>query len=342
MHFRSFAKTNLLIGLSPMDGITDEAFRLTQVHIAKPDVLFTEFVNAEGLAHGGLKLFDNLLYSPEERPIIAQLFGKNPDSFYTAAIILCLLGFDGIDINFGCPARTVTQHGSGAALIDQPALASEIITAVQSAVNDFATAKVKISQLGLKPKILEIISRQSLPTNSPPTISAKTRLGINQSVINTWIPHLLKHHLDIITLHGRTLKQAYAGTADWSEIQKAAQIASGSGTLIWGNGDIQTRGQGIESCQKYNLNGVLIGRAALGNPWAFADHLPTRQERFDAALYHFQIFLKTFPHRRTDPLRRHLLAYVSGLPHASNLRSQLVRVNNLEDLLILEKEILQE
>lgn len=335
-----------IVGLSPMDGITDEAFRLTQCHISQPDLIFTEFVSAEGLSHNAVKLFDQLLFSPLERPIIGQLFGKDPDSFYTATIILCHLGFDGIDINMGCPAKTVTHHGSGGALIDNPALAGEIILAVQSAVADFSSRKTKLTDLKLKEKTLQIISRnlkysdhRSLITDHHhPTISVKTRLGTSSSVVDTWIPFLLRHQLDFITLHGRTLKQGYSGLADWSQIQQAVHLATGSATPILGNGDIHNRQQGIDYCHQYGTAGVLIGRAALGNPWLFANQIPTPNQRFEACLYHYQQFLEVFPHRRTDGLRRHLLAYTSGLPHARQLRAKLISVSTIDQLLTLEKE----
>ncbi len=328
----------ILVGLSPMDGITDEAFRLTQCHTAKPDLIFTEFVSAEGLAHGATKLFDQLLYSPIERPIIGQLFGKDPDSFYKASIILCALGFDGIDINMGCPAKTVTQHGSGASLIGKPPLASEIIKSVRQAINDFVSQKVKINQIGLKDKVLDLIDHQHVKPDHPPTLSVKTRLGITTSIVDQWIPFLLQHRLDFLTLHGRTLKQGYSGLADWSQIKQAVDIAADFSISIIGNGDIHSRQQGIEYCQKYGTAGVLIGRASLGNPWAFNNSHPTPQQRFDAALYHFQVFQQIFPHRRTDSLRRHLLAYTSGLANAKQLRSRLVKVNTINDFLRLEKD----
>jgi len=165
MDLKTFIHSQKIVGLSPMDGITDEAFRLTQCQITKPDLIFTEFVSAEGLAHNAVKLFDTLLYSSIERPIIGQLFGKDPDSFYIAALILCHLGFDGIDINFGCPAKTVTQHGSGASLIDKPELASQIIKSVQKAVSDFSKNKFTLENLKLKEKVLEVIKRNQKYSN---------------------------------------------------------------------------------------------------------------------------------------------------------------------------------
>lgn len=329
-----------IIGLSPMDGITDEPFRLTQCHFAKPDVVFTEFVSAEGLAHNAVKLYDHLLFLPIERPIIAQLFGKDPDSFYQAAAILCHLGFDGIDINFGCPAHTVTQHGSGAALIDQQPLASEIIKAVKSAIAN----KTKLSTLKLKQKTLDIIDRNLKYSGSPatikPTLSIKTRLGVNNSVVDTWIPFLLKHDLDFITLHGRTLKQGYSGTADWTEIQKAANLAKSFNTPIIGNGDIKSRQQGIEYCQKYGVNGVLIGRATMGNPWVFSDHLATFTEKFAAMKYHAQQFISLFPDRRFEPLRRHFLLYTLGHPRAKQLRVKICQLTSIDQLLAIEADFL--
>jgi len=338
-----------IVALSPMDGITDESFRLTQSQIAKPDLIFTEFVSAEGLAHNAVKLFDTLLYSPGERPIIGQLFGKDPDSYYIAAVILCFLGFDGIDINFGCPAKTVTQHGSGAALIDKPELASQIIKSVQRAISDFAENKVSIKDLKLKEKVLKVIERNK-KYSSPlvkeglgeivvPTLSVKTRLGISADVSDTWIPFLLSHHLDFLTLHGRTLKQGYGGQADWDSITRSAELAHQSNTIFFGNGDIQSKKQAFDYCQKYGVNGVLIGRAAMGNPWAFSDTIPDFKEKYQAMLLHAKNFKNVFPARRFDPLRRHFLLYVSGHPHAKELRLEIVKLTGIDQLCALEDRI---
>jgi len=190
----SFLNTSQpIIGLAPMDGVTDEAFRLVQTQIAKPDIIFTEFVSAEGISRGGVKLYDTLLFSPQERPIVGQLFGKDLDSFYKSAIILSELGFDGIDINMGCPAKTVTHHGSGAALIDKPDLAVKIIQSVKQGIDDWFTGKTKITDLKLNQKTLDVIKRNQkysqLSKNSHlrPTISVRARLGVNGPVIDSWV-----------------------------------------------------------------------------------------------------------------------------------------------------------
>jgi len=338
-----------------MDGITDEAFRRLQTEIAKPDLMFTEFVSAEGISHGGVKLYDTLLFSNQEHPIIGQLFGKDPESFYKSAIILSELGFDGVDINMGCPAKTVTQNGSGAALIGKSDLAVEIIKKTKQGINDWFDGKIKITDLGLNQKTLEIIERNkkyssinvetycntSLQNKKiKPTLSVKTRLGISESTIDTWAPILLAQDLDFLTIHGRTLKQAYAGTADWNEIQKVVDLAKNTKTKIFGNGDIHSKSQGIEFCQKYGVNGVLIGRAACGNPWCFNDYDATPKERFSAMLLHTQFFKEVFPNRRFDSLRKNFLFYATGLVNAKQLRSKLVRLNSIEDLLQLEGEFL--
>lgn len=349
MSLRDLLKSQKIVALSPMDGITDEAFRLTQCQIAKPDLIFTEFVSAEGIAHSAVKLFDTLLYSDQERPIIGQLFGKDPDSFYIAAVILCELGFDGIDINMGCPAKTVTQHGSGAALIDKPEIASQIIKSVQKAVTDYSQNKVTLKDLKLKEKVYQIIKRNQ-KFSSPlvkeglgeiviPTVSVKTRLGISTDTTSTWIPFLLSHHLDFLSLHGRTLKQAYAGQADWNSIAAAAKLAKESNTIFFGNGDVQSRVQALEYCQKYGVDGVLIGRAAMGNPWVFNDKTPEFREKYQAMLLHAQIFSDVFPTRRFDPLRRHFLLYVSGHPQAKELRQEIVKLTSIEQLCSLEEAI---
>lgn len=346
-----------IIALSPMDGVTDEAFRLLQTEIAKPDLMFTEFVSAEGISHGGVKLYDSLLFSSEERPLIGQLFGKDPESFYKSAIILSELGFDGIDINMGCPAKTVTQNGSGAALIGKPELAVEIITKTKQGIEDWFSNKTKITDLGLNQKTLDIIARnkkyskiESRPVKGDarraegfkPTISVKTRLGITESIIESWAPILLAQNLDFLTIHGRTLKQGYSGQADWSEIQKVVELAKNTKTKIFGNGDVENKLQALEFCQKYGVDGILIGRSACGNPWCFSqdNHLATPKERFSAMLLHAQLFTTVFPHRRFDPLRKNFLFYASGLTNAKQLRNKLVRLNSISELLQLEGDFL--
>ena len=347
MDFREFISTKKVIALSPMDGVTDCAYRQTQCFVKKPDVVFTEFVSAEGISRGGVKLYDQLLYGANERPIVGQIFGKDPDSFYKAAVILCHLGFDGVDINMGCPAHTVTQHGSGAALIGKPEVASAIIESTRQGINDYCSGKTTIYDIGLKKASLEIIDRNlRFSAHTPniksynPTLSVKTRIGITENVIDFWIPHLLKHHLDFISLHGRTLKQGYAGLADREAIRQAALLAHQTDTLLWGNGDINTLAQAQEYINEYHVDGVLIGRASMGNPWVFSGQTPDLRQKFSLMCYHADQFTRIFPSRRLDPLRRHFILYCSGHPRAKQLREKIVRINTLAELYALEEDFL--
>jgi tRNA-dihydrouridine synthase B len=337
-----------LVGLSPMDGITDEPFRRLVADIGSPDLIFTEFVSAEGLAKGGVKLYDKLLYRQEETPIVGQLFGKDPDSFYKAAYVLTFLGFDGIDINLGCPAKTVTHHGSGAALIGHHDLVAQIISTVNKGVDDCLSATKTLSDLGLSQKTIAVINRNlaySFPSGyssrlTRPVISIKTRLGIDSDISSDWVGFLSSLPLDLITLHGRTLKQGYSGHADWQSIFRASQIARSNGKKFFGNGDVQSRSQALEYCRRYQVDGVLIGRASLGHPWLFKDQTPSPSDRYSAMLLHAQYFRDCFPSRPLDSLRRHFLSYVSGLKTAKALRQQIVRISNFDHLLSLEAAIL--
>lgn len=331
---------NFTVGLAPMDGVTNQPYRLTQVGLCRPDVVFTEFVSAEGITRGGVKLFDELLYSKLERPIVGQIFGKDPEAFYRSAIILSHLGFDRIDINMGCPAKTVVDHGSGAGLIAKPDLASELIKATQAGIKDYLIGTKNALEVAFNHKTQEAILRNLAFSEFDPVhdhrqsipLSVKTRVGIQDPTLEIWVEHLLKHQLDFITIHGRTLKQLYSGLANWDLIALAKKLSQGSNTQIWGSGDVQTRAQAIEYGQKYGVDGVLIGRAAMNNPWCFDSRQGSLKERFQAMILQTENFIKVFPDRRVDPLRKIYLAYTSGLPNAKELRSKLIYIKSLEEL----------
>ena len=347
MNFKSYIKNNKIVGLSPMDGVTDEAMRLLQAKVAKADVVFTEFVSAEGLSNGGIKLFQKLLYSPNERPIIAQLFGKNPDSFYKSTIILSELGFDGIDINMGCPSKKVSGHGSGAALIDNPQLAIEIIRAVRAGTMDWYQQENLIEKIGLKNKTKQQLDENKKYSNLDKnkkdilTVSVKTRLGTKEITIEKWAEVLIKEEIDLLTIHGRTLRQGYAGLTNWEEIAKVVKMAKNSGVAIWGNGDVFSRQEAVLKIERYGVGGVLIGRKAIGNPWVFEEkeRSVSAEERKKIMLEHLEIFQKVFPNRKTDCLRSKFLAYTKGLRNAKQLRKQIVRIETKKDLLKIDFEI---
>ncbi len=333
------------VGLAPMDGVTDHPFRQMVCEHSSPDLVFTEFVNVEGLCHGVHKLLRPFIYDESQRPIVAQLYGKTPDSFRQAALLVAYLGFDGVDIYMGCPSKSVASGGSGAGLIQTPQLALEIIEAVKKGTQDWfegknledcqdfdsdfmSHAKQLRQIIGLK-AVDQLEQRGLLP------VSVKTRLGYEQPELDDWLKVILEAEPVALSIHGRTLKQAYRGQADWEVIGQLAEYAKQikSDTLIVGNGDIDSRARGQQQAKKYNLNGVLIGRAVQGNPFVFDQDSSsvTPKELATAALEHAQLFEQTFSKQEKYtflPMRKHLAWYIRGVPQAKQIRQDLVRANS--------------
>jgi len=326
-----------IIGLSPMDGVTDAPFRHIVAKIGKPDVIFTEFVNVEGLGRGAIKLLRILLYSKIERPIVAQLFGASPEDFYKAALMVCELGFDGVDINMGCPANNVTKGGGGAALIKNSDLAKKIIQAVKNGVDDWADGK-NLKNTGIDSEILKWIdtflkkekiktSRKILP------VSVKTRLGYDSDISEKWISFLSEQDVDVISLHGRTLKQMYQGQADWGAISKSAKIVHDAGKIILGNGDIKSVLEVEEKCKLYRVDGVLVGRATWGNPWFFNKKKIniSRKEKLETLLEQILYFKKMFEEKHFSPLKKHIAHYVKNFDGALEVRQKLLSAKSFNE-----------
>lgn len=260
--------------LAPMDDVTDTVFRQIIADCAPPDLYFTEFVNVDGLQSAGReKLIHKLRYTAKEKPIIAQLWGKNPDNYYKTTKDLIKMGFDGVDINMGCPVKVVVKDGCCVALVDDRILASEIITQTQKA------AKGKIP------------------------VSVKTRIG-NKTVDMSWIEFLLNHNLDALTIHGRTGKQMSKVPADWSKIGEAREMRDrlSHTTKIIGNGDVTSRAEGVELAKKYKLDGIMIGRGIFHDPFVFANSLSSespwedysKQQKIELYKKHVQLFATTW------------------------------------------------
>jgi len=234
-----------IIGLSPMNSVTDHVFRHVQKKYGNPMLLFTEFTSVDGICAGASALLKDFLYDESQRPIIGQIYGRSPRNFYQTAIVLCQLGFDGIDINMGCPAKSIAHAGAGAGLIRTPSLAQEIVRATQRGVQDWqngATVRDCEDLPARLAKEVEALNRElpvAFQQPRPIPVSVKTRIGYESSQVQEWIPQLLETAPVAITIHGRTLMQGYTGDSNWDEIGCAAQIARGSGTLILGNGDLR-------------------------------------------------------------------------------------------------------
>lgn len=352
-----------IIGLAPMDGVTDAPCRTMHGLYGRPDVVITEFTNVEGLWRGSDRIFRDFLYTPAERPVVAQIFGCRPEYFYRAAHVVCELGFDGLDINMGCPAKTVANKGGGAALIRMPETAKEIIRAAQQGVKDWANGQT-LEDLEMDPHRIERIhqmneERVSIWGDNVQTerrllpVSVKTRLGYDSIEITDWVQQLLELQPAVISIHGRTLAQHYKGEANWEAIAAAAEIVRKTDTLILGNGDIHSLFEAAQRIRSTGVHGVLIGRASFGNPWLFRNRdqlkkllleninptaeqlpniIPSREERLLMALEHANVHAKLKGEDHYVEMRKHLGWYLGHFPGAKQVRNDLVRVNSLVDV----------
>lgn len=294
--------------LAPMEDVTDCAFREMFAKYGKPDLLFTEFVSIDGLMNpeGRKKLSVDLLYTEIQRPIIGQIWGTDPEKFYACAQYLAELGFDGIDINMGCPQTKEIAVGACAALIREPKKAQAIIRATQKGAG-------------------------SLP------VSVKTRLGYSKTdELENWLLHLLETGLPALTLHARTKKEMSKVPAHWDKIAEAVNIRDRekSTTLIIGNGDVKSRTEALERVAETKADGIMIGRGAFGNPWLFREDALeiSIEERFRVMLEHAELFetmylgIKPF-----QTMRKHFKAYCSGFPGAAELRAKLMETQNVQE-----------
>jgi len=337
-----------------MDGVTDPAFRFIVARYGKPDVQVTEFVNVDEVCHGGEAAWQQFQYAEIERPVVAQIYGADPDKFYQVAQVVCALGFDGVDINMGCPSKNVSARGCGAALIRNPPLAREIIRAVHAGVRDWAAGH-RIESIGLRPKVVERVlaltsGRDGSRPRKPVPVSVKTRLGYDAVVIEDWVSILLEEQPEVISIHGRTLTQMYRGRADWGAIARAAKLIRETSTLVLGNGDVESLHDLVARVQETQVHGVLIGRGALGNPWIFrAKEWAKAQvansgqspffpgtvplpERFQVALEHARYFESLGGAPRFAAMRKHLGWYCTGFFKAADVRSQMFRATSSQDV----------
>ncbi|QQR83962.1 tRNA-dihydrouridine synthase [Candidatus Peregrinibacteria bacterium] len=330
-----------IIGLAPMDGVTDSAYRYMVCKYSKPTLVMTEFTNVEGLARGAIGMLKAFEYDEIERPVVAQIYGSEVESFYKVALMNCFLGFDGIDINMGCPANKVARRGSGAGLIRTPDLAKLIVQTVQKACKDFFNG-ITLEEANIRPKIIAALKkidkynekdRRLLP------VSVKTRVGFDSDITLEWIRHLIEVQPANITLHGRTLKQMYMGLANWESIGKAASLCKNTGITLLGNGDIKSIDEAHQKMTQYGVDGVLVGRGTFGNPWFFSNHSPTPQERAQAAIEHCKVFEKLNPGSKFFIMRKHLGWYCRDFDGARETRSKLMQSENSEEVKNVFKEV---
>lgn len=302
--------------LAPMADVTDCAFRQIIAKYSRhgkeeggPDVFWTEFVSADGLASKGKdKLLVDLKYSKKECPIVAQLFGSHPENMREAAKIVAELGYDGIDINMGCPDRAIEKQGAGAAHIKNPKLAREIIRAA-------------------------IDGSEGLP------ISVKTRIGYNKDEIETWIPELISEDISALTIHARTRKELSKTPAKWERVKKVVEIVKKSGReiLVIGNGDVLNLEDGINKAKESGADGVMIGRAIFGNPWLFdADKKledVSVEDKLRVMVEHTKLFEKFLGDEKNFAImKKHYKAYANGFNGAKELRIDLMNATNAKNV----------
>ncbi|MDD3102339.1 MAG: tRNA-dihydrouridine synthase [Patescibacteria group bacterium] len=309
-----------IMAIAPMANVTDAAFRQMLLKYGRPDIFLTEFVSVEGLTSKGKEqLLVDLWYNKKEHPIVAQIFGAKPEKFEKAAEIIRELGFDGIDINMGCPDKDIEKQGAGAALIKNPELAKQIIRATKKGAGD-------------------------LP------ISVKTRIGYSKNQIKEWIPILLKENLAALTVHLRTKKEGYNIAAHWELAPEIAALRDcyASETIILGNGDINTLDEAREKTKKSGLDGVMVGRGILANPWLFSKKMLRIQERLECMVKHVELFEKMY---KTDSdknlksfntIKKYFKAYISGFDNAKDLRVLLMGAKNAIEVKKITKKFIKE
>lgn len=297
-----------------MDDVTDTVFRQIIADCARPEVFYTEFVNVDGLQSPGReKLLPRLKFSKIEKPIIAQIWGKTPENFYKTAKDVVEMGFDGVDINMGCPHKPVIKNGCCIALVNKRPLAAEIIQAVKEGAGN-------------------------LP------VSVKTRLGLSE-VDYSWHEFLLGFDLDLLTIHGRTAKQMSKVPADWEAIVQVRKLRDkiAPKTLIVGNGDVKNRAQGEELAKKHSLDGIMIGRGIFDNPFAFSENSQqkwvnsTKQEKINLYKKHVELFAETWQNneRKIHTLNKFCKIYINGFDDAKELREKLMQAKTTDELLAL-------
>jgi len=306
--------------LAPMADVTDAAFRQVIAKYSEhdkeyggPDVFYTEFVSADGLLSDGRDiLVKDLKFEGNERPIVAQLFTSDCERMKSASELVAKLGFDGIDINMGCPDRSVEKQGAGAALMKNPKIARSLIHAAK--------------------------------TGSGLPVSVKTRVGYNKREIDTWVPELLAEEPAALIIHARTRKEMSKVPAQWSDVAKVVEISKGTDTIVIGNGDVRSLADGEQKLKETGANGVMVGRGIFGNPWFFnrnvsIDDIST-EERLSVMIEHTKLFEDLCAHKNFAVMRKHYKAYANGFDGAKELRVKLMETKDAREVDSIVREFL--
>jgi len=307
-----------LFVLAPMADVTDVAFRTVIQEAGGCDVLWTEFVSADGLVRateiGKYKLKKDLLFTPAQHPIVAQLFSSTPEHMFAATKLCLELGFDGVDINMGCPDTSIEKQKCGAAMMKYPDLAQAVIKAAKDAATVDGVRQM--------------------------AISVKTRVGYNSVELDTWIPVLLDAEVDLITIHARTRKEMSKVPANWDHVKTVVAMRDAwakahpdtVAPLIFGNGDVEAVADGLGKCAMSGADGVMVGRAMFGNPWFFRDLLNgpkasevTRKERIETLVRQTEIFARELGDVKSFALmKKFFKTYMTGFEDAVEIRGKIM------------------
>ncbi len=300
--------------MAPMADVTDPAWRKLVAKLGAPHVFWTEFVSADGLYHtreigkmpdSESPLMRDLSFGSAERPIVAQIFSSDPEHIAYATKLAKERGFDGVDINMGCPDKAIERQGCGSAMIKTPEAAQAVIRAAKEA--------------------------SDLP------VSVKTRVGYNREELDTWLPALLEARPVAVTMHLRTRAEMSLVPARWELMKKAVEIRDrfAPEVLILGNGDVKDLADAKEKIAESGCDGVMIGRGMFGNPWVFAGRkaedtpLPEKLGALIALAHDFE---KLYPRKNFAILKKHIKAFVTGFDGAAELRATLMEAQNAHEL----------
>lgn len=296
--------------LAPMEDVTDTVFRRIVASYGRPDLFFTEFTSADGLFSPGRdEVIRRLQFTQEERPIIAQIWGNKPENYRKAAIFCRDLGFDGMDINMGCPVPKIVKMGACSALMNDRVLASELVLAAKDGAG-------------------------SMP------VSVKTRLGFRRTETEEWAGFLLSLNPAALTIHGRTAVQQSKGAANWDEIGKVVQLRNSMSaeTVIIGNGDIKNLYDLLQKYELYGVDGAMVGRGIFEDLSFFnpgkGEWRDSPARRLSALAKHLRLFYETWGDKRSyGIMKKFFKLYVNGFAGAAQLRVKLMETENIYEAL---------
>jgi len=294
--------------LAPMEDVTDVVFRHVVSKAGRPDVFFTEFTNSDSYCHPeGIKsLRGRLIFTEDEQPMVAHIWGDNPEYFRQMSIGMAELGYKGIDINMGCPVPNVATRGKGSGLILRPDVVAELIQAAKAG---------------------------GLP------VSVKTRLGYNDvNEWEEWLTHILKQDIANLSIHLRTRKEMSKVDAHWELIPEIKKLRDciAPNTLLTINGDIPDRQTGLQLAEQYGIDGVMIGRGIFQNPFAFEKEPKEHSSKEYLDLLRLQLdlqdqYAEALP-RSITGLHRFFKIYVKGFSGAAELRNQLMNTKSTDEV----------